>query len=117
MAYIDGKTVSLHRLALEKKLGRPIRKGMLALHTCHNRWCISEDHLYEGTHAQNMEDMKVSGRSKTCGRSASKRKLTDVQVKEIRRRLAWGESGRSLAKEFGAHEVTISKIKNRKSYL
>lgn len=110
---IEGKLVRLHRLALEEKLGRPIREGMYALHRCHNRWCINGDHLYEGDHQKNMEDMKRSGRSKTCG---SPRKLTADQVREVRARLRGGETGSSLAKQFGVHKSQISRIKNGKSY-
>lgn len=38
-------------------------------------------------------------------------KLTDAAVAQIKRRLAMGEKGRTLAREFGVHEVTISQIK------
>lgn len=110
---IAGKTVRLHRAALEQKLGRRIRPGLYALHTCGNRWCIEPDHLYEGTHQQNMEDMKSSGRSANCG---SPRKLSDDQVREVRTRLAAGEAGSLLAKEFGVNKAQVSRIKNGTSY-
>lgn len=57
------KEVEAHRFALERKLGRPIAPGMMALHRCDNPPCCLEDHLYEGTHAQNMADMVRRGRS------------------------------------------------------
>ena len=109
---VKGKNIYLHRVALEERLGRPIKQGLLALHTCHNRWCVEGEHLYEGTHRDNMEDMKQSGRSKNCGT----RKLTSEQVEEIRTRLAANETGSALAREFGVHKAQVSRIKNRKSH-
>lgn len=54
---------SAHRAALEKKLGRSIRPGYQANHTCDVKLCINPDHLYEGTQPQNMADMIARGRS------------------------------------------------------
>jgi hypothetical protein len=51
-----------HRVALEEKLGRPLRPGMKALYTCDNPPCVNPEHLYEGTHGQNMRDMIDRGR-------------------------------------------------------
>jgi hypothetical protein len=45
-----------HRYALALKLGRPIRRGLLALHHCDNPSCVLPDHLYEGTASDNMQD-------------------------------------------------------------
>jgi len=47
---INGKSHKVHRVALERKLGRPIKPGYLALHTCDNPSCCNPDHLFEGTH-------------------------------------------------------------------
>jgi hypothetical protein len=51
------KTFLLHRLALERKLGRPIRPGLLALHQCDCKPCVNPDHLYEGTPSNNTRDI------------------------------------------------------------
>ena len=47
-----------HVAALELKLGRPLQKGCIACHTCDNVGCVNFDHLYEGTHKTNKQDMK-----------------------------------------------------------
>lgn len=44
------------RVALQLA-GRPLRKGMRALHRCDNTWCVNIDHIYEGTQADNVADM------------------------------------------------------------
>jgi hypothetical protein len=53
---IKGKLYKVHRLALERKLGCPIKPGYFALHHCDNPACVSFDHLYEGTDADNIKD-------------------------------------------------------------
>ena len=53
---INRKCYKAHRLALERKLGRPIKTGHMALHHCDNKSCVNEDHLYEGTAKDNTQD-------------------------------------------------------------
>lgn len=60
-----GRRYRGNRAILKRKLGRDLLPGMYALHTCDNRACVSEDHLYEGTHQDNMDDMVRRGRSLT----------------------------------------------------
>jgi hypothetical protein len=45
-----------HRLALTLQLGREIRPGMLALHSCDTALCVNPSHLREGTARDNMRD-------------------------------------------------------------
>jgi len=57
--YVDGRyyPTLVSRIVLEEKLGRPIREGYLALHTCDLGTCINEAHIYEGTFKDNNRDM------------------------------------------------------------
>lgn len=54
--WLDKRNERGHRIMLVMKLGRPIRPGMMALHTCDTPRCVAEEHLYEGTAKQNTED-------------------------------------------------------------
>jgi hypothetical protein len=54
---IDGKQRRVNRLVLERKLGRPIKPGYFACHTCDYRPCVNPNHIYEGTRADNARDM------------------------------------------------------------
>src|ERR1700758_4972125 len=56
-----GKGLRAHRVAWEKTFG-PIPEGMQVLHRCDNPPCINPEHLFLGTHIDNMTDMRVKGR-------------------------------------------------------
>lgn len=58
---IDGVSVRTHRLAWEIANG-PIPDGLWVLHHCDNRSCCNVDHLFLGTHADNMADKTAKGR-------------------------------------------------------
>jgi hypothetical protein len=61
--FSSGGTV--HRWALEQKLGRALRAKMMACHTCDNKWCCNPNHLYEGTGRDNILDVFERGTTKT----------------------------------------------------
>ena len=54
---INGKSYKVHRLALERKQGRPIERGKFALHDCDWPSCVNPEHLREGTYKDNTRDM------------------------------------------------------------
>ena len=50
-----------HRLAWVARHG-PIAKGLEVCHRCDERRCCNPDHLYLGSHAENMAEMKAKRR-------------------------------------------------------
>lgn len=59
--WIDGRRERATHLALAFD-GRPVPVGMKALHHCDNPPCVRPTHLFIGTQADNMADMRAKGR-------------------------------------------------------
>jgi len=103
---------STSRVAWQLTYG-PIPEGMEVCHKCDNPPCVRPDHLFVGTHADNMADCVAKGRhSATDGRHHNARLNAD-SVREIRRLRAAGVSGKEVATLFGVAETTVSQVFHR----
>lgn len=58
--FIKGRFNKAHRFSYYLHKGA-ILKGLQVLHQCNNRACVNPDHLYLGTHGDNMRDRKLAG--------------------------------------------------------
>ncbi len=90
-----------------------------ALHKCDNRACVNPEHLFEGTLAENCHDRHRKGRTingSVSGERNAQSKLTEEQVREIRRCCEHGESCLVLAPRFGVSPVLIRLIARRKAW-
>lgn len=90
------------------------------LHKCDNPSCVNPNHLFTGTHRDNMEDMKHKGRARNSGmhgESHGSAKLTNDNVREIRRLLQEGQLfQREIAEQFGVARSLISLIKTGRAW-
>lgn len=110
----DGWCQKAHRVACILD-GRPVPKGLVARHQCHNPPCCNPDHILEGTQQQNIDDTIRDGR-KPRGTKTTMAKLTEYQVLAILDRLANGETMTELADEHGVTIHAIFRIKSGKSW-
>jgi len=106
---VDGKKRPAHRVSYEVFIG-PIPDGLFVLHRCDQPACVNPDHLFLGTHEDNMRDMVRKNRHHGYPR------LTKQQVIEIRRAHRDGERGASLARRFGVVHGTITLLIQRHTW-
>lgn len=106
---INNRRVYAHRLSYEMANG-PIPKRLEVLHECDTPNCVNPAHLSLGTHLDNMKDMLSKGRAGWQKGVLPHRKLTDDDVREIKKRIKNGERNGDLARFFGVSPNTISGI-------
>jgi HNH endonuclease len=105
-----------HRISWEIHYGE-IPKNMFVCHKRDNRLCVNPDHLFLGTHQDNMDDMYLKGRENhSRGESNHLSKLTGSDVLSIYERANKGESQLTLAKEFGTTSSNIYYIKTQRTW-
>lgn len=109
-----GNSTRAHRASWSLYRGE-IPEGAFVLHKCDIRCCVNPDHLFLGTHTENMDDM-VSKHRQAAGEKHGCAKLTSSQVLEIRSRYKRG-NGVALAKEFGVSSSTVHLLVKGKTWL
>lgn len=114
----EGVVEYAHRVAYQMKHGiRLVRVrdgGPLVCHTCDQRRCINDEHLFLGTNTDNMQDMIRKGRQvirDNRGEANPLSKLKPGQVIAIR---ADGRSYSKIADDFAIAVSTVCQIKHRK---
>lgn len=100
-----------HRISYRLAHGA-IPDGAHILHKCDNPACVRPDHLFVGTHADNMRDMAKKGRM-NGGHGV---KLNPAKVRQIRQLNAEGATQQSLADQFGVALMTINHVIKRRTW-
>lgn len=113
-----GKTLKAHRFSYAT-YRTEIPPGLCVLHKCDVPSCVNPDHLFLGTHTENMRDMAAKGRSKRGreapahlkGERAPWSKLTEQQAREIK--VAVG-AGRLIGPRYGISAAQVNLIRRGK---
>jgi hypothetical protein len=128
------KETMAHRASYGAFVG-PIPDGRFILHRCDNPKCVNPEHLWLGTHEDNMKDMCQKGRQRngSCkgmhnpnvGERSSSHKLTEEQVREIKglyvkndgcSRHPGENSLTALANKYSVHPTVIWRVVNNKTW-
>lgn len=114
-----GKMEYVHRLSYATHVGK-IPKGLCVCHKCDNRKCVRPSHLFIGTNADNLADMRRKGRWRARparGEDNAMAKLTEKNVRHIRNNYEVGVvSGAELARKFGVSKGLIFSILHRRAW-
>lgn len=102
-----------HRVAWELEHG-PVPDGLEVCHKCDNPPCCNPEHLFLGTHTENMADAKAKGRMWKRGMSNEENPTTRIPNAEIVKirelYAAGGVTQRQLARAFGCTQAHISQV-------
>lgn len=113
LVIVDGVVMGAHKYSYQISVGS-IEPGKLVCHSCDNRKCIEPDHLFQGTHQDNADDMVRKGRSPN-NRAAQNpnAKLTLREVRAIRK-IGRSQAYVRTAKQFQVTPEMISNIVRNK---
>jgi hypothetical protein len=100
------RIVLAHRYSWELRHGN-LPKNLFVCHKCDNPSCVNPEHLFLGTHQDNMHDMISKNRD------YHNKKLTDFQVLQIYNSM---KQPKDLSEEYDVHIGTIHEIKRGVTY-
>lgn len=108
---VANKSQIASRVVYEIFIG-PIPRGQFVLHRCDSPLCVRPEHLFLGTHQDNMRDRNAKGRAHgASGERNPKAKLSGVDAAEIR---ASKLPTHALIKSYGVDASTIQRIRSGK---
>ncbi len=91
-------------------------------HTCDNTLCCNPEHLIEGTHQDNSNDMKSRGRAANGNRTVTKallesgKLLDEEKVRTIRKMKSEGISQTKIAATIGVTKQSVSNVLTGKTW-
>jgi len=109
------KYILAHRMAFIIANGN-IPAGMKVCHRCDTPLCVNPAHLFLGTQAENMADMRLKGRGWTPsfkGEAHPGALLNEDIVRSIR---ADHRSHRAVAQELGISKTAVAEARSRKTW-
>ena len=111
---LNRKMYMAHKLSFILMGGKFTKHKNYGCHKCNNPICVNPNHVKAGTHEENMRDKSFTICQK--GENAVCVKLTERQVRKIRKLLSSGMFARVIAKRYKVHEQTIYFIKHKRNW-
>ena len=114
---IDGKMYLTHRVSWLLKNGT-LPADLLVCHRCDVKPCVRPDHLFLGTHGDNLHDAAVKGLMPRGDKHPMRRRpersrtaiLTKENVVDIRAQRVGGKTVEELARDFGLSKSAMYKV-------
>jgi hypothetical protein len=104
----DGRIQLAHRIAYRLIFG-DLSPGLVVCHRCDDPGCVNPQHLFVGTQAENLRDMRNKRRDNPPrGSRHPKARLDEALVARVR---ADVRSHRRIAKDYGIGKSTVGMIK------
>jgi hypothetical protein len=104
----EGRIQLAHRVAYRLVVG-DIPSEQVVCHRCDNSGCVNPQHLFLGTQADNLRDMRVKRRDNPPrGSRHPKARLDEALVARIR---ADARSHRRIARDYGIGKSTVGMVK------
>lgn len=115
---IDGRENKAHRMMWEFCFGF-IPPKILVCHACDTPACVNPEHLFLGTNAENMADMKRKGRGRgklQWGEMNHSARLTEELVRSLRADADAGMRRRDMAIKYQVHPHYVGLVVRRKRW-
>jgi hypothetical protein len=120
---VNKKNVPAHRFSWEIHNNQEVPEKMFVLHKCDNPGCVNPDHLFVGTHQDNMNDKVLKNRQAkgsdfknrkaAIGSKNGLSKLTEKQAMEI---YLDERPQRIISKDYEVTQTVVHNIKSQKTW-
>lgn len=110
-------TELVHRKVFEEVHGLNLPVKQLVCHKCDNRKCVNPDHLFQGTHRDNLLDCAMKNRRQyKTGEDACNVKLNWKMIDEIRKLRSEGWTLMKIGEKYNVTHSTVGRACANKNW-
>lgn len=104
-----------HRKVWELRNKKPFPAGQQSRHTCNNRKCVNPRHIVPGTNTENQAD-RIGNGTTNRGERSGHAKLTEDDVRDIRKRFSAGENQLQIAAKYSISKSNVYMVATRRRW-